>query len=34
MYLWHNDENVHSGLHRWRIDGANAVELLSAPIVP
>jgi hypothetical protein len=34
MYLWHNDENVHSGLHRWRIDGADGVELLSAPIHP
>ena len=34
MYLWHNDENVHSGLHRWRIEGADEVELLSAPISP
>jgi hypothetical protein len=34
MYLWHNDESVHSGLHRWRIEGANEVELLSAPIAP
>jgi hypothetical protein len=34
LYLWHNDENVHSGLHRWRIEGANHVELLSAPITP
>jgi len=34
MYLWHNDENVHSGLHRWRIDGADELELLSVPIAP
>jgi hypothetical protein len=34
IYLWHNDENVHSGLHRWRIEGADKIKVLSAPIAP
>jgi len=33
-YLWHNDESVHAGLHRWRIDGTDQIEVLSAPIRP
>jgi hypothetical protein len=34
LYLWHNDESVHGGLHRWRIEGLDTVERHSAPIVP
>jgi len=32
MFLWHNDESVHGGLHRWRIDGAEGVKVLETPI--
>jgi len=34
LYLWHNDESVHSGVHRWHIAGADRLELLEAPITP
>lgn len=34
LYLWHNDESVHGGVHRWRIDGLSTVQRLSAPILP
>jgi hypothetical protein len=34
LYLWHNDESVHGGVHRWRIDGADRIAVLSAPISP
>lgn len=34
LYLWHNDESAHSGVHRWRIDGAEDIKLLEAPIAP
>jgi hypothetical protein len=34
LYLWHNDESVHAGVHRWRIDGLDSVERSSAPIAP
>jgi DNA-binding beta-propeller fold protein YncE len=34
LYLWHNDESVHGGVHRWRIDGANRIKILEAPIDP
>ncbi|MBV8784978.1 MAG: hypothetical protein JOZ67_12385 [Gammaproteobacteria bacterium] len=34
LYLWHNDESVHSGVHRWRIDGADRTQTLSAAILP
>lgn len=34
VYLWHNDEGVHGGVHRWRIDGLDGVTRLSAPIEP
>jgi hypothetical protein len=34
LYLWHNDESVHGGLHRWRIDGTEKMRLLEAPIEP
>jgi hypothetical protein len=34
LYLWHNDEGVHGGVHRWRIDGAARVKTLEAGIEP
>lgn len=34
LYLWHNDESVHSGLHRWRIDGVETLQRLEARIAP
>jgi hypothetical protein len=34
VYLWHNDESGHAGVHRWRLDGANDIQLLEAPIEP
>jgi hypothetical protein len=34
LYLWHNDESVHGGVHRWRIDGADQIKILQAPIEP
>lgn len=34
LYLWHNDESVHGGLHRWRIEGAREMQLLYAPMSP
>jgi hypothetical protein len=33
MYLWHNDEGVHSGVHRWHIEGAGTIRTLEAPIM-
>jgi hypothetical protein len=32
LYLWHNDESVHGGIHRWRIAGINGVRVQSAPL--
>ncbi len=29
IYLYHNDESTHGGVHRWRRDGADAVQELS-----
>lgn len=29
-YLWHNDENLHAGLQRWRLDGVEWMRELSA----
>ena len=29
-YLWHNDENSHAGLHRWRLDGVEWIRELAA----
>jgi hypothetical protein len=34
LYLWHNDESVHAGVHRWRIDGLETVERVSVPVAP
>ena len=28
-YLWHNDENSHYGLHRWRLDGVEWIRDLA-----
>jgi hypothetical protein len=25
-YLWHNDENAHAGVHRWRLDGLDWIR--------
>ena len=33
-YLWHNDESVHAGVHRWRIDGLDDIKILEAAIEP
>jgi hypothetical protein len=34
LYLWHNDESVHGGVHRWRIDGTDQIKQFEAPILP
>jgi FlgD Ig-like domain len=34
LYLWHNDESVHAGVHRWHIEGANRIRELEVPIEP
>jgi hypothetical protein len=34
IYLWTNDESVHAGVQRWRIDGADQIRVLEAPISP
>jgi hypothetical protein len=34
VYLWHNDEAVHGGVHRWRLDGLDSIKLLEAPLQP
>lgn len=34
LYLWHNDESVHGGVHRWRIDGTDRMQILERPIDP
>jgi len=28
LYLYHNDESAHGGVHRWRLDGWNDVQEL------
>jgi hypothetical protein len=32
LYLWHNDESVHGGVHRWHIEGVDQIRILEAPI--
>jgi hypothetical protein len=32
VYLWHNDESVHGGAHRWRIDGLDQIKIHEAQI--
>ncbi len=34
LYLWANDESVHGGIHRWRIDGIHDIHELEADITP
>ncbi|HTP40139.1 MAG TPA: FlgD immunoglobulin-like domain containing protein [Steroidobacteraceae bacterium] len=34
LFLWHNDESVHGGIHRWRIRGMSDVHIAAAPISP
>ncbi len=34
LYLWHNDEGVHNGVHRWRIDDIDTLHVIEAPIKP
>jgi len=29
LYLWHNDEHAHAGVHRWRLDGVEWIRELS-----
>jgi hypothetical protein len=29
LYLYHNDESSHGGVHRWRIDGADSLQILA-----
>lgn len=31
-FLYHNDESLHAGVHRWRIDGLDSVSEQSIPI--
>lgn len=32
LYLWHNDESAHGGIHRWHIRGVDGIHVQSAPI--
>jgi hypothetical protein len=34
LYLWHNDEGVHGGVHRWHIDGVARMKTLETDIEP
>lgn len=34
LYLWHNDESVHGGVHRWHIENVDQIKILEAPITP
>jgi len=34
LYLWHNDEGVHGGVHRWQIEGAAEIRTLEVQIEP
>jgi len=34
LYLWHNDEGVHGGVHRWHIEGVSQVKTLETDIEP
>ncbi len=33
-WLWHNDENAHAGLHRWRLDGVEWIRELTGRARP
>jgi hypothetical protein len=28
LFVYHNDESVHAGVHRWRLDGWQSVQEL------
>jgi len=30
LYLYHNDESSHDGVHRWRLDGVDGMRVLVA----
>ena len=32
LYLWHNDENIHCGVHRWQFSGLDSLRIATAPI--
>ncbi len=32
IYIYHNDESVHGGLHRWRVEGLNSIKIQYAKI--
>jgi hypothetical protein len=34
LYVYHNDESGHGGVHRWRVDGLDDLEQLTAQILP
>jgi hypothetical protein len=34
VYLWHNDEAVHGGIHRWRLAGLDSQRWIEAPVSP
>ena len=34
VYLYHNDEGVNNGLHRWKIKGLNTIQVQIATILP
>ncbi|HTV72976.1 MAG TPA: FlgD immunoglobulin-like domain containing protein [Steroidobacteraceae bacterium] len=33
-YLWHNDESVHGGVHRWHLEGVDGIRVLEHRIDP
>lgn len=33
LYLWHNDESVHGGVHRWHITGLETLRQITAAFV-
>ena len=33
-YLWHNDEHVHAGVHRWHLDGVDRIRELTGRARP
>ena len=32
IYVYQNDENQHSGIHRWRISGLNTIKQITVPV--
>jgi hypothetical protein len=33
VYIYHNDESVHGGVHRWKLAGLDTVERLKVPLL-